>query len=327
MHAAAFLVLLGSCSSGLDPDAPPWSPVVATGPGARWGHAAVLDPAHRRMLVFAGQSAGGELADLWALDLGTDTWTELATSGGPATRVNPAAVVDPVRQRMIVFGGRTGATTTFDDVWALDLGTLQWSPLPKGPGPRQRPHYATDGRRAWFYGGEGFLSVFGDLWQYDFASDTWTALPNAGDAPSARTCGAMTVSGNRLIVHGGHDLAVVRDGTWQYDLDAQVWSQVSTEGGTAAGAHWAYALDSDCDTLYLAGGDHLDNYDTAFTDLLPLRTLQFSKLHTSSLPPPRDHATLVFDPANRRLVLYGGSLGDGQSFLGDAWTFSLAACP
>ncbi len=213
----ALALALAACSGVTDPSAPPWRRVASVGPAARWGHAAVYDAKRDRMIVFAGQSGGGELADVWALDLASETWTQLATGPGPAPRVNPAAVVDPTHDRMIVVGGRTGLATLFDDVWALDLGTLQWTELAHGPGPRQRAHYATDGTHAWFYGGEGFLSVFGDLWQLDFSNDAWTELPNAGDAPPSRTCGAMAFVDGALFVNGGHDVAFVRDGTWRYD--------------------------------------------------------------------------------------------------------------
>ena len=280
------------------------------------------------MIVFAGQSANGELADLWALDLTNESWSELSASPGPSPRVNPAAVVDSTHDRMIIVGGRTGLATMFDDVWALDLTSLVWSALPKGPPGRQRPHFATDGARAWFYGGEGFLSVFGDLWQFDFATDAWTELPNNGDPPSARTCGAMAFFDGNLVVHGGHDVAVVEDGTWQYDLQTQSWSRMATQGGTAAGAHWVYAIDSSCGRLYLAGGDHDDNYDTSITDVLSLNgAVRFSMLPVSVLPDPHDHASLVFDPSRRNIVLFGGTLGDGQAYLAGTWSYPVGACP
>lgn len=320
------LVLSLSCSSVLDADAPAWRKLAASGPSARWGHAAAIDAARERMLVFGGQSEAGELADLWSLDLATETWTLLDAPGGPSHRVNPIAFVDAARDRMIVLGGRTGLGTLYDDAWALDLAHLTWTALPKGPGPRQRAHFAQTGDHAWVYGGEGLFQVFGDLWQLDFATDTWQRLPDAGDVPPARTCGAMALDGNGLLVHGGHDVAIVRDGTWRYDLDARAWSQVSTQGSTAAGAHWAYATDAACGNVYLAGGDHVDNYDTALTDTLSLSSRGFQKLRASALPDPHDHATLVFDAKRRDLVLFGGTLGDGQSYLGGAWVYPVPAC-
>ena len=302
MRLSAFLMLC-ACSSGLDPHAAPWRRVTSAGPPARWGHAAVYDAAADRMLVFAGQSEAGERADVWSFDLASETWTRLATSPGPAPRVNPGAVLDAARNRMIVAAGRTGAATLFDDVWALDLSTLVWSELPRGPSGRQRPMYTSDHDHAWFYGGEGLLTVFGDLWELDLPTNAWSHMPNNGDAPASRTCGAMAVSQGVVTLNGGHNVATITDGTWRYE--AQHWSRVKTNGGTAAGAHWAYATDTLCDTLYLAGGDHADNYDTAMTDELRLTGVpSFARVAVSALPDAHDHASLVFDAARRDLVLF-----------------------
>ncbi len=129
-------------------------------------------------------------------------------------------------------------------------------------------------------------------------------------------------------MNGGHDVAFVRDGTWRYDLAAHAWSRIGTEGGTAAGAHWAYAVDPKCARLYLAGGDHVDNYDTALTDVLSLRgPARFSMLHVSALPDAHDHASLVFDSAHDNIVLFGGTLGDGQAYLGGTWIYPVGVCP
>ncbi len=97
---AFFFALCAACTTPLDPSAPAWNRLESAGPSARWGHAAVYDDARHRMLVFGGQSADGELADLWSLDLDRETWTKLSPSGpAPAARVNPSAVVDPSRDR------------------------------------------------------------------------------------------------------------------------------------------------------------------------------------------------------------------------------------
>ena len=82
MRLGWVFVMCVACSSQLDSGAPAWRRVTSVGPSARWGHSAVYDAPRNRMIVFAGQSASGELADLWSLDLTTETWTELNASGG-----------------------------------------------------------------------------------------------------------------------------------------------------------------------------------------------------------------------------------------------------
>ena len=316
MGSVASLLVLCACGAAVDPDAPAWRRVSAAGPPARWGHAAVYDAARDRVLVYAGAGVHGELADLWSFELASETWTELPTSAPPPARINPGAVLDTARDRFVIFAGRTGLTGTLGDAWALELATLTWQQLPAGPQARQRPHAASDGAHAWFYGGEGTLArVFGDLWELDLATDTWRQLP--GDR--ARTCGAFAYVDGALVVTGGHGVASVDDSTSRYELATRAWDRVSTHGSTAAATHRAFDFDRTSKRLWLAGGDHLDNYDTSLTDVLALDSQQLARVTTANLPPVRDHATLVFDPIRGQLVLFGGSLGDGQSFLGDTW--------
>lgn len=311
------LVALCACGSPIDPAAPAWREVTAAGPAARWGHAAVYDAARDRMLVYAGASEHGDLGDLWAFDLASETWTQLAAvAPEPPPRINPGVVLDSLRDRLVIFGGRTGLTGTLDDVWAFELATATWHSLAAGPPARQRPHAASDGARAWFYGGEGTLArVFGDLWELDFASDTWRELP--GDR--GRTCGAFAYADGALVVIGGHDVVAVDDDLRRYDITRAEWSTLAARGSTAAGAHWAFDLDRATGRVWLAGGDHLDNYDTSLTDALALDAMAFSRVPTANLPPVHDHATLVVDPVRGNVVLFGGTVGDGQTFLGDTW--------
>jgi hypothetical protein len=279
------------------------------------------------MLVFGGETEHGETAEVWALDLASETWSQLPAGDGPGPRVNPGVVLDAARGRLIAVDGRHGLTDTFHDTWALDLATLAWTELAAGPPERQRPHATTDGMRAWFTGGESLANVYGDLWQLDLASDTWTELPTDGDGPGARTCGAITVWNGALVQIGGHTV-IPLSGTYRYDLAAQRWSQVATSGGTVALAHWAYALDQACGRFYLVTGDRDDHYDTSLSDVLALDAAAFSPLPVSALPgQPRDHATLIVDERRRQLVLFGGGQNDGEGYFGDTWVYPLPDCP
>src|SRR5262245_2395033 len=76
-------------------------------PSARYLHAAVYDAAHDRMVVFGGYSSRDLVNDVWVLTFsGTPEWTQLAPAGTPpSARRLMSAVYDPVRNRLVVFGG------------------------------------------------------------------------------------------------------------------------------------------------------------------------------------------------------------------------------
>jgi hypothetical protein len=87
------------------------------------------------MVVFGGDD-DRILTDVWALSLaGSPAWSALTPGGSPpGARLLHTAIYDPVRDRMLVFGGSDG-TGFLNDVWALSLaGSLAWSALaPAGP--------------------------------------------------------------------------------------------------------------------------------------------------------------------------------------------------
>jgi hypothetical protein len=321
------LLVIAACSSPLDPNAPAWRRVEGPAPSPRWGTAAVYDATNDRMLLFGGETAQGETNEVWSFDLAKESWARLSTNAGPAPRANPSLVLDARRARLITYGGRTGQITMFADAWSLDLATLTWKQLPSGPGAWQRPHFATNGISAWFYGGEAFGTVSSDLWQFDFATDIWTQLPTDGDGPGARTCGAFAYHDEGLIMVGGHADNGQLDGTFRYDLATHRWSKLSPKGKPTAGAHWAYATDEACGRMFLVAGDHDDHFDTALSDSLALDGSSFAHVPTSTLPPTRDHASIIVDQARRNLILFGGGLNDGESYLGDTWVLPLGACP
>src|SRR5262249_54849024 len=157
-----------------------WSPLAPTGtpPSPRSRHRAVYDPLRDRMLVFGGLH-GTRLNDTWALSLsGTLTWSEL-TPGGPLppVRTGHGLLYDPLRDRLVVFGGLGSGSAYLNDVWGLPLaGASSWSPLsPSGAPPAPRTFHTAiydPGRDAMIvFGGEaGLIDIRNDAWSLSLGS-------------------------------------------------------------------------------------------------------------------------------------------------------------
>jgi hypothetical protein len=185
-------------SLALDAADPAWTRLALTGPhpGARVWHGEVYDPVRRRMLVIGGlEPSGGYLIDVWQLDLAAamPAWTPVATQGTPpAARECRGALYDPVRDRVLIFGGY-GYPDHFNDTWALDLaGTPTWrelSPVGQKPAPRRAMSMTYDpvGDRMLVFGGYDQIQFMNDAWALELSHQLhWQKLHPVGPEPLVR---------------------------------------------------------------------------------------------------------------------------------------------
>jgi hypothetical protein len=262
-------------------------PSGATAAPLRTGHEAVLDPVGDRMVVFGGSDGTGPMNGVWVYPLsGNGTWSSLSVVGTPpAARQRFSAIQDPVRNRLIVFGGLDGSA--HNDVWTLSLvGTSTWTqlqPLGPAPAPRFGASVVYDPRRdqmVVFGGVNGTGGALEDLWTLSLGgSPAWTPLQPAMAGPSPRTESSVAYDPSRDLI-------------WFFS------------GGTAA------ALPNDLWTLSLSGAP-------TWQQVLPA---------DGDRPVGRAFHTAILDPATDRMVVSMGYDHDGQA-LSDSWILQLGATP
>jgi hypothetical protein len=234
-----------------------WSQITdaGLGPAGRNRHMSVYDSARHRMLLFGGRYRPGTSGsytlyqDVWALDLETEKWEAVATTGiGPSARVNGAMVYDPTGDRLLLFGGNQNATgmayDALSDLWQLDLATGAWTALQTaGPTPTPRLFTAAiwDDSRQWFavFGGAdngaffNTAAYFNDLYALDFSATvpTWQLLNAPGaDQPDGRFWASMVqdVPRDRYIIFGGHDDKDLgnRNDLWAFHPASWAWEEL-----------------------------------------------------------------------------------------------------
>ena len=186
------------------------------GPGAVIASRAVLDTRRDRILVIGGlsyPSPNGPLNTVWALPLtGSAVWGVIPITGPllPA-RYAHCAVYDPVRDRVLVFGGYTGSEFS-GELWALSLGSSPtWTRIAgSGSGPPGRDAagmiYDPVGDRLVLFGGWSGSDYLNDVWVYPLSNSSgWTALVVEGMPPEPmRDMSAVYDPINRrMLVYGG----------------------------------------------------------------------------------------------------------------------------
>jgi hypothetical protein len=202
-----------------------------TVPSARSGHAAIYDPVRQRMIVFGGND-GFLRNDVRSLTIGpTPTWSAIAPTGTPPPgRESSHAIYDPIRDRMVVFGGYAGSTY-FRGAWALALGgTPAWTELaPDAALPQTSYNYVVyDSRR------DRLIAIGADVfqthawWMPAGGPATWTEFGSAMDALTEFAADYDSV-GDRVLLYGGLRASGTdpRLELWQMNPTSGQWSTLS----------------------------------------------------------------------------------------------------
>jgi hypothetical protein len=246
-----------------------WTVLAPTGtrPSPRFFHSATYDPVRQRMVVYGGLSGGLVVDDLWVLSL-TDTpaWMQLSPSTPLSGQYALSAIYDPVRDRVIFFGGSNNA------VWALSLaGTPTWTQLlpPSATPPVALTYHSAiydpvRDRMIVFGGCDGATSTFlNDVWALSLSgTPAWTLLAPTGTPPSARRSHTAIYdpARDRMVVFGGEDRipnSHVCNDTWALSLaGTPAWTQLAPTGTppVARTRHCA-TYDAERDRMLVFGGD------------------------------------------------------------------------
>lgn len=235
------------------------------GPKPRYYPASAWDASAGLFYIWGGATNADPLViqptdELWSWD--GEAWAEVPTTGDkPSTRVFFGNSYDPVRNRLIVFGGQKGdfQSLAYNDFYALDLDDFTWTRLHDGeglaPSTRMHAHLAYDAPRDRYllFGGHTDIGDMNDMWSFDPDTGAWTEdyiadvftgedLGCRGNrsevpknyvdmdlsAPERRHRGIFGLLDGYAWVFGGihAECSDQLDDTWRYDLEARTWEEL-----------------------------------------------------------------------------------------------------
>ena len=330
-----------------------WTQLAPTGglPSARGGSGSAFDPATNQMILFGGEdSQGADLNDVWSLSLGAPPqWSQLTPLGSrPAGRVGSSTAYDSANARLIMFGGGLGHTSPcVNDVWVLSNangvgGLPTWTQLtPSGTAPAPRwaatAIYAPASNTMTIFGGNNcFSTTFNEVWVLSNANGLggtpfWTQLSPAGTAPSASdaTSAVYDPGSNRMILYG---FPANPDQVWVLTNanglgGTPTWILLSPSVAGPPKTNQATAYDASSNSLIVFGGLAGNVFTNDTWVLSNANGLggapNWTQLNPSGGPPSaRCCMATVYDPATKRMVVFGG--GNNTSSLNDTWTLSFA---
>lgn len=167
-----------------------WREVSGPRPPSRSVSPLVVDPTQRKALLFGGDALDQLLADTWAFDFATETWSELSPATSPAPRGGHQLVFLPTSQSVVLLGG-------FDYTSTTSYTASHYAPHPM------------------------------ELWRFDWQGPSWTLVRRfdaAVDAVPPVNNVALTAAagpGDVVVVHtkNGYPQQVDQASTWAIAVD------------------------------------------------------------------------------------------------------------
>jgi hypothetical protein len=190
-------------------------------PGPRLYHAMAYDYGQNRVLLFGGAGASGALSgDSW--EWTGATWVLVAANGaGPAARFWTAMAADPVRQRVVLFGGSTNGLGNFDDTW--EWNGAAWNHVAAAGPPARQGHalaFSSPCASVLLFGGSNpQLGVLGDTWSWD--GNGWASRASSGPSPRQYLKLATDSQNAAVTLFGGANGASTSDATWKWGCNCQ----------------------------------------------------------------------------------------------------------
>ena len=233
-------------------------------------------------------------------------WSELIL-GEYTPRIGAAAVYDPIRQKVVMFGGQLHAGPAgadLNDTWEFDGNSWRQRTTDNAPEPRYRHAMAYDAARRVIvlFGGVSTRpgAIRDDTWEFDGID--WRKI-RIGSPPTATASPAMVYDAERQqMVLVSANLNGQFD-TWTYD--GLRWTRASTSGPPVRNLP-TIAYHAARHSVFLTGGHTVfgpqrDTWEwdgTSWTE------------HTGSSPTAG--ALMAYDAARDRLVAFGGRINPGS---------------
>jgi MYXO-CTERM domain-containing protein len=200
----------------------------------------VSDPERGQVLAFGGfkrDSITTAINETWVWK--QDHWVQY-TGAAPPARGYVSMAFDPVRKRIVMFGGIVyvsgGQPASVGGTWLWDGTRWEHVALPPAvePPPRAEHHMIWDSTRSrvLLVGGSDITNAFSDAWGWD--GERWSLLAGSELGPHGFRSGVLVASPktNKIVGFGGYyeDTQTQRD-----KLERGVWLLYTRGGSCAAG--------------------------------------------------------------------------------------------
>lgn len=204
----------------------------------------------------SGLQVGWSLTgDFHSLDLGTETWSTVASMPAGEERQYACGFTDGTNG--FVFGGEA-VGTDLNDLWMYSPTTNSWTAKASKPGNGVRgASYFVIGNVAYIIGGAFTTNdAINEVWAYDMVANTWTQKNNL---PITNWRGsAAAANGKGYLLYGMNSVYAYSRYLYEYDPILDNWNYKSTFAGAGTGKVYANMQAINNDLVVFAGKDSLN---------------------------------------------------------------------
>jgi N-acetylneuraminic acid mutarotase len=182
------------------------------------------------------------------------------------------------------------------------------------------------------FGGKGRNSVYyDDTWAYSPESHHWVELKPTGARPAGRF-GHSTIydpANHRVLLFGGVTTSGIANDLWAYRFADQRWQRIEPVGIAPPARVYPAMVDTPVAGKVIMFGGWTGSNEFSDTWIYEPATNRWREAHPvgGSGPRARWGASMVYDSANRKVLLFGGLFGsyDGSTRLNDTWEYDPVA--
>ncbi len=173
--------------------------------------------------------------------------------------------------------------------------------------------YDPVGKKTILFGGRADalfgMKYFEDLWAFDAAAQSWESIRNRR-RPGPRLSPGMVYDpvNQQLIIFGGDSPHDRLGDTWLYSLADNRWQEVTPSISPPPRSDMGLVYDEGNQVVILFSGYCLDSTRELCDDTWAFdpKTNTWTEMNPESSPPIMYGHTMVYDPINQKIVLWGG---------------------
>lgn len=293
-------------------DVATWMKLATNSPNMRVSYAMAYDTHHRKIIVHGGRSGFmdfNNINETWAFDYKSKTWKNLKPINSPPWRSSHTMVYDPVRHKLLMFGGND-FKRAFNDLWEYDYDQNSWTELsPANPPESRQLHgmvYIPDRDVVIVFGGRRSNggAAFADTWEFNCKTRTWTKLNPQNNPPvSDHVNITYDTSERKMILFTSPEI-------WAYDFDTADWTNLEPANSPVSN-HSNLVYDSHNKKTILFGNFRnpnsrqtwsFDYPENKWTNITPKKFPKIDFTRASII----EHAGMVYLSDHDVFIQYGG---------------------